>query len=429
MKNLLRKFVLQILQSLAKKKLRRMNAKIIGITGSVGKTSCKEMVADILERKYRVLKNKKSYNSEFGLLLTILHQNSGFSSVSSWLKILTKSFFRAYFTRDKYDFLVLEMGVDKAGDMDFLTNIAKPDIGIMTAIKPVHMAKGQFENLNAIFNEKKKIFDAIDKDGTALITLDDSYLAELAISNYKCHKLTYGFFKKASVKATNFEQTEKGIIFNVEYEGDSYQFRTKLFGKYQISLLLPAVLTGLLTKVPVDEIQQALENFELPPGRMSLIKGIKDILILDSSYNASPQAVKEAMKILDFFGKKRNKRRVFVFGNMNELGEYSQDLHKKIGFEIPKYTDILITVGEDVKYAAKAAIKNGMSRNNVHSFKNANEAVKHYKKIMKNEDIILVKGSQNKVRLEFFVKAIMASPKDANKKLVRQDTSWQNIKP
>ncbi|MBU1446585.1 hypothetical protein KKD70_04985 [Patescibacteria group bacterium] len=220
MKNILRKLVLRILQSLAKKKLKRMNAKIIGITGSVGKTSCKEVIADILERKYRVLKNKKSYNSEFGLLLTILHQESGFSSASSWVKILIKSFFRAYFSRDKYDFLVLEMGVDKPGDMDFLTNIAKPDIGIITAIKPVHMAKGQFENVNKIFNEKKKIFDAIDKDGTALITLDDKYIAELAIANYKCHKLTYGFFEKANARAENFEQTEEGLSFNLEYKNN-----------------------------------------------------------------------------------------------------------------------------------------------------------------------------------------------------------------
>jgi len=429
MKNFLRKFVLQLLTRFAKKKLQRMDARIIGITGSVGKTSCKEITADILAKKYRVLKNKKSYNSEFGLLLTILHQESGFSSASSWFKILLKSFFRAYFVQDKYDFLVLEMGVDKVGDMDFLTNIAKPDIGIMTAIKPVHMANGQFEDINAIFHEKKKLFDAINKDGTALITLDDPYIKELAITNYKCHKLTYGFFNKAAVKAENFEQTEQGIAFDVNYQGNIYKFKTKLFGKYQISLLLPAILTGLLTKVPVPEIQQALEEFVLPPGRMSLLKGVKDILILDSSYNASPQAVQEAMKILGFFGDKRKKRKIFIFGNMNELGKYSKDLHKEIGLKIPKHSDILITVGEDVVYAAKTAIQNGMSRNNVHSFKNVNEAIKHYKKIMQNGDIVLVKGSQNKVRLEIFVKAIMANPKDAKEKLVRQDKNWQNIKP
>ncbi|MBU1446586.1 hypothetical protein KKD70_04990 [Patescibacteria group bacterium] len=192
---------------------------------------------------------------------------------------------------------------------------------------------------------------------------------------------------------------------------------------------MPAILTGLIAEVPVDEIQKALEDFALPPGRMNLIEGIKNTLILDSSYNASPEAVKEAMKILHFFGGKRNKRRVFVFGNMNELGKYSKDLHEEVGAEIHENADILITVGDDVTYAAKAAVRNGMPRNNVQSFKTAMEAVKHYKKIMKNGDIILVKGSQNKVRLEIFVKAMMVNPKKADEKLVRQDRAWQNIKP
>ena len=179
MKRFLRSAVLKILEFLAKKKLQRLDATIIGITGSVGKTSCKELVADILSKKYRVLKNEKSYNSEFGLLLTILRQTSGFSSPIQWIKIIVKGFFQAFFVNESFDYLVLEMGVDKPGDMDYLTRIAPPDIAIMTAIKPVHLDVAQFASLEDVFNEKKKIVSGMKKTGTAFITLDDKFIAKL----------------------------------------------------------------------------------------------------------------------------------------------------------------------------------------------------------------------------------------------------------
>jgi len=147
MKNLLKKAVLRVLKFLAKVKLNRMKARIIGISGSVGKTTCKDAIADVLAAKYRVLKNEKSYNSEFGLLLTILHQESGFSSVGQWINTLLRGFVRAFFVRDRYDFLVLEMGVDKPGDMDALLSIVRPDIGIVGPIAPVHLDKHQQQPL------------------------------------------------------------------------------------------------------------------------------------------------------------------------------------------------------------------------------------------------------------------------------------------
>jgi UDP-N-acetylmuramoyl-tripeptide--D-alanyl-D-alanine ligase len=176
MKNLLKKAVLRVLKFLAKVKLNRMKAKIIGVTGSVGKTTCKDAIFDVLATKYRVLKNEKSYNSEFGLLLTILHQESGFSSAGQWMKTLLRGFIRAFFVRDRYDFLVLEMGVDKPGDMDFLTSVVKPDYALITAIKPVHMAEGQFSSLDEIYNEKKKIFENMKPGGVRLVNMDDEYI-------------------------------------------------------------------------------------------------------------------------------------------------------------------------------------------------------------------------------------------------------------
>lgn len=427
MKQFLRKCVLKILEVLAKKKLKRMHAKIIGITGSVGKTSCKELTADILATHHKVLKNEKSYNSEFGLLLTILRQKSGFSSPLQWLKIIAKGFVQTFFVNEKFDYLVLEMGVDKPGDMDYLTRIAPPDIAIMTAIKPVHLNNDQFTSLEAVFDEKKKIVLNMKKDGQAFITLDDKLIKTL--SRFDVKKVLYSQKEKTDVYTSDMEQTEEGLTFNVNWEGAPFHAFVPLFGEYHLSYVLPAIISGLVTGVPVHKIQEALKGYVLPPGRMSLIEGIKDTLILDSSYNASPEAVKESLKVLDFFGKKRDARRVFVFGNMNELGDYSKKLHQEVGEKIPGKVDLLITVGQDVHYGSEEAQKNGFPGHNIHNFENVNEAIEFYKNEIKEGDVILAKGSQNKVRLEIFVKAFMLRPEEAKDTLVRQGKNWKNIAP
>lgn len=422
MKSILRKIVLKKLEILAKIKLKKMNAKIIGVTGSVGKTTCKDAIFDVLSKKYRVLKNKKSFNSEFGLPLTILHQDSGFGSAKDWVHILWQGFVRTFFVKDEYDYLILEMGVDKPGDMDFLTSLAKPNIAVITAIKPVHMDDSQFKNTDEIFKEKSKICNGAE---ICLVNCDDKHISTLKKDNVH----TYGKTNHVDYRVANFEQTEEGIEFDVQNNGNSYQFYASLYGEYWTASLMPAIVIGFIEGVGVNDIIDAISEFKLPPGRLSLIEGIKESLILDSSYNANIEAVKESLKVLDFFGKSRNKRRVFIFGNMNELGEYSKKSHEEVGAEVPKYCDLLLTVGGDVRYGASAANKHGLDSSKIKSFPSAKEAAKYYKEIMNYGDIILVKGSQNKVRLEIFVKALMKHPEKAKDLLVRQSEKWQNIAP
>lgn len=422
MKSILKKIVLKKLEILAKIKLRRMNAKVIGVTGSVGKTTCKDAMYDVLSKKYRVLKNKKSFNSEFGLPLTILHQDSGFGSAKDWAKILWKGFVRTFFVNDKYDYIILEMGVDKPGDMDFLTNLAKSNIAVVTAIKSAHLDESQFKNIDEIFKEKSKIYDGAQ---TCLINQDDKYTSTIQ----KANSSTYGTKNNVDYRVGNFKQTEEGIEFEVQNNGNSYQFYASLFGEYWTESLMPAIVVGFLENVGVNDIVEAISKFKLPPGRLSLIEGEKESLILDSSYNASPEAVKESLKVLDFFGKSRDKRRVFIFGNMNELGKYSKEMHEEVGAEIPKYCDLLLTVGEDVRHGASSANKHGMDSSKIKSFPSAKEAAQYYKEIMNFGDIVLVKGSQNKVRLEIFVKALMKHPEKSKELLVRQGENWQTINP
>lgn len=425
MKDLFKKFLLSILTALAKIKLKKLKCKVICVTGSVGKTTCKDAIYHILKEQYSVLKSEKSYNSEFGVPLTILRQKSGFSSPLAWFKILCSAFRNAFFAEDQYDFVVLEMGVDKPGDMDVLTKMVKPDYAIVTSIKHVHMSDGQFDDLNEVFLEKTKLFEHMKKDGVAFINLDDDRLAPLFVPNNPQY-ISYSQHQNADIQATNITHSSKGISFDVHLKKERFEITIPVLGEYHVSTLLPAIAVALKIRISPEKIKLALQSFTLPPGRMSLIKGIFDITILDSTYNASPHAVSEALKILDVIGKEKKARRVFVFGNMNELGKYSEKAHREIGKKIPEYADVLITVGEDAKKAADE-VRDKISDENIIVCDNALEAAKRYKSILQKDDVILAKGSQNKVRLELFVKDVMAHPEKARKLLVRQSKGWEKI--
>jgi len=202
-----------------------------------------------------------------------------------------------------------------------------------------------------------------------------------------------------------------------------YEIKAPVLGERQVYVLMPAFICGLLWNLTAEDILATLEKFTLPPGRMSVLKGVEDVLILDSSYNSSPEALKEALRILKVVA--GNKRKVAVLGNMNELGKEAKTLHEKVGETVPGHVDLLIAVGSNAAYLAQKAIESGLNEKVVFPLKNAAEAVVLYKKHLKAGDVVLVKGSQNNVRLEKFVREFMANPEDAEKLLVRQEKFWQ----
>ncbi len=422
MKKFFKKVVLYILKKLAKRRLKKFKGKIIAVTGSVGKTSTKDAIHAVLNSQFKVKYSQKSMNSDFGLLLTILDIDSGFSSATKWTWYLMKGFFHSFMT-DHSEVLLLELGVDAPGDMDFLLSVITPDIVVMTNIFPVHLAAGQFSSLEEIFNEKKKLVEALKEDGIAILNTDNHFLEGLAKSRNKKSTISFGKNKEADYWASRVNSSVEGTSFVLHNKDDRYQVSSSVLGKYQMYVLLPAIICAVKIGMTTENAVLALNRFSLPPGRMSIIPAINNANILDSSYNSSPSALKEALELLKEVG--ANKRKVAVLGNMNELGEEEQKLHEMIGEIIPKYVDVLITVGNLAELFAKKAIEKGFNEKFVFKFKTAVEAAEFFKKEVKQGDLILVKGSQNNVRLERFVKELMAFPEDAKKLLVRQERIWQ----
>lgn len=423
MKKLMKKFVLLALKRMARRRLKKFKGKIIGVTGSVGKTSTKDAIFTVLNTKMRVKRSSKSMNSEFGLLLTILDIESGFSSAIKWSWLLFMAWLHS-FSKIHAEVLLLEMGVDKPGDMDYLLSVVKPDIAVFTSVAPVHMEKEQFSTLEDIFREKRKMVDALDENGVALLNLDNEFTAELA-KKRKGKTITYGFDQDADYRITGSKESFEGIEFLLTHDGTRKKVNANVLGQYHAMVLTPAIICAELVGMEKDLAVEACERYHLPPGRLSLIDGIKETKIIDSTYNSSPEAVKEALKTLSEVGEKS--RKVAVLGNMNELGQHSEILHERVGKIVPEHADVLITVGTYGKNMAEAAVEAGMSEENVHAFNHTPEAIDFYKKQMKEGDLILVKGSQNRIRLERFVKEFMLEPERADELLVRQEKVWAKI--
>ncbi|MFC1615720.1 UDP-N-acetylmuramoyl-tripeptide--D-alanyl-D-alanine ligase [Patescibacteria group bacterium] len=423
MKKVLRKFVLWLLTKMAKFRLRRFKGKIISVTGSIGKTSTKEAIYAILNTQFKVKKSKKSMNSEFGLPLTILDIESGYSSATKWSWFLIKAAIHC-FMKEYSEILLLEMGVDKPGDMDFLISILKPDIAIITNISPVHMGEKQFPSLQAIFDEKAKLVAAVKDSGLAVLNLDNPFTAGLAKKLMKKNLVSYGETRDAEFRATIVKTSLEGTSFTLHHENKRHEVSLNAVGHFQHYVVLPAISCAVKLGMSVEEAILALERFKLPPGRMNLIPAKKDgAQILDSTYNSSPESLKEALHLLKELGGEK-KRKIAVIGDMNELGEQSQVLHEIMGELVPKCADLLITVGNRAKIIADKAEELGFNKDHVFSFKTVKSAIDFYEEKIKKDDLILVKGSQNNVRLERFVKAIMAHPENAKDLLVRQDRYW-----
>lgn len=423
MKHLVKNAVEKFLAILVKIKLKRTHPTIIGITGSFGKTTTKEAVYHVLRTKWKAYRNPKSLNTEIGLLLAVLEQPSGFSSPLKWGAILIRAIGNAFWSAH-YDFLVLEYGADKPGDIQHLVKTVPPDIGIITHIAEVHQGNGQFENIEAVFEEKKHLVTCLKHHGIAILNLDDELLASLQ-GTLRARTYWFSHKKKADIRAEALEEDAGTFSATIHMNTQKIAATFNIPGSFHISAVLPALLCGTLQGVSIQEGVAALQRLALPPGRLSVIQGKNGATLIDSSYNASPQTVQQAITFLKNFP---GKRRIAVLGNMNELGRYTENAHREIGAKLADWLDLLITVGDSARFIAAEALKKGFPKSRIRTLQTAEEAAIALSKLpLQKGDIVLFKGSQNKVRLERAVKKLMAHPEEANKLLCRQELPWKDI--
>lgn len=419
MKFIFKKIIERLLTSKARRYLKKNNVQVIAVTGSIGKTSTKEAIYAVLKSQFDVASSQKSFNTPIGMSLAILgEEQSGFSSIRAWFKILKRVYFHPKKAPAK---MVLEMGADHPGDIAKLMSIAPPSISVVTAVREVHLAEGQFKNIEAITHEKETLVRLLSKEGTAVLNADDGRVRSMHTS---AKKLMFGVDRPAEVMAKGIQTTSQKLVFTATHEDQSELCEVSVVGAFQVYVCLPAIAVGLSLGMTLKQCVEALKSFQLPPGRLNPIDGLHQTHILDGSYNASPSTVLSALEVL---AQLSATRKVAALGTMNELGAGSKAAHLQIGQKAAQVVHLLIAVGQEAEMIKEGAMQAGMKPSVIHTFTDSNEAGKFLKSRLKKGDLILVKGSQNNVRMERLVKKIMSEPARAWELLCRQGMEWEKI--
>lgn len=424
----MKKILRYILKVLAQAVLAKYKPEIVGITGSVGKTSAKEACFAVLSPKFRTRKNLKNYNNEIGLPLSILGFESAGKSIFGWAMIIIKTI-KLILIRDEYypEILILEMGVDRPGDMKYLLSIAKPKVGVITTVGESHLEF--FGTVDKVKEEKGSLIKELPVSGWAILNNDDEGTISLA-NQTKAKIFSYGFEERAKIRAKNISSlgiinNEKGILFDLIYNDTPYPVSLpRTISRPAIYSALAATAVGLAFNIEIREIIVSLKKFIPPLGRMNLIPGLNDCYIIDDTYNSSPQSAVAALESINNVKLPEGAKKIAILGEMYELGNFSEDGHKKVGAKAAEIKiDKLITIGDMASLIDKGAIDANMDKSNIFHFANKEVATVFINASVNPGDLILVKGSQG-MRMEKIVKEIMADPQKAGELLVRQGSEW-----
>ena len=417
-----------ILRWEAKLILYRYQPKIVAITGSVGKTSAKDAIALALQTATTVRSSPKSYNSEIGVPLTILGVVNAWHNPISWLKNILHGLRLIIFRTPYPEWLVLEIGADRVGDIQSLARWIRPDVVVLTSLPLVPVHVEFFPSPQALFAEKGALLKAVKPNGALVINADDERVRELIeklIAEKKLGQrkiIRFGWSDSAEIRMGNEQLSAKGLTGKIDYAGHTLPLRlTHLYGHQQLYAILAGLAVGISADYPILPVTQALETYQPPPGRGRLIEGVKDTFILDDSYNASPVAMVAALETLKNFP--ATGRKIAVLGDMLELGAYTIDAHREIGRTVALICDQLITVGIRAKFIADGAVAVNFSKEKLHHFDDAGQAGETLQSLLLPGDVVLIKGSQA-IRLERVVEEIMAHPEDKEKLLARQELEW-----
>ena len=343
--------------------------KIVGVTGSVGKTSTKDIVANVISQKYKTLKTQGNNNNNIGLPFTM-------------------------FNLKDQEAAVIEMGMNHFGEISKLTKIAKPTISVITNIGTSHIGNlGSREN---ILKAKLEILEGMDKK-ILVVNNDNDLLHKYYLESTDVEIHTYGIENDSEVKAENIVLNENDSEFVCNLKGDKFKVKVPVGGIHFVYNAICAATVGMLMGLSQEQIKNGIETFELTKKRMDITELKNGVTIINDSYNASFESMQASLKYLQGLN---SKRKIAVLGDMFELGEFSKKLHEKVGVEVVKNKiDMLVCCGKNAKYIVDSAKNEGMSKDSVYYFENKDEIEDFVRNNWKSGDAILFKASNG---MKFF---------------------------
>lgn len=363
------------LQKLAMFKRNMYDIPVVAVTGSVGKTSTKDIIASVMEKKFHVLKTEGNFNSQLGLPLTVLKLKD-------------------------HNAMVIEMGMNQLGEISRLTHIAKPTVAVITNIGTAHI--GILGSRDNILKAKLEILEGLQAGGKVVINNDNDLLHKwhLSSSNDGYQVVTYGMENVSDVMAYDTVLDENGSKYHIDMNGKTYNVHIDVGGNHFISNSLCAISIGRMFDIPMNDILDGIDHFELTKRRMQIEKLPNNIIVINDCYNANYDSMKAA---IEYLGKLNINKKVAVLGDMFELGDYSEELHRKVGQEVVKANiDILVAVGNESKYLAQAANQSGMITQNIYNCSDNQSAVSILNTIINEDTAVLIKASNGMNFQEIF---------------------------
>jgi UDP-N-acetylmuramoyl-tripeptide--D-alanyl-D-alanine ligase len=356
---------LKALGDLAASRRTLLRGPLIAVTGSSGKTTTKEMLGAILQGIGPGLVTQGNFNNLIGLPLTLFRLTA------------------------EHRWAVLEMGMSARGEIARLTEIAAPDIGVITNIGPAHLET--LHGMDGVARAKGELFAGLSQGGTAVINIDDERVAGLPVAN-GVRRLLFGCAPPADVRGEKIRPWPGGVDFQLCLAEGRWPVRLHIHGRFNVHNALAAAAAAFVIGVDPVEIVRGLESFRPCSGRMETTLLGDDVILFEDCYNANPLAVKAALSVLDELPD--SGRRVAVLGDMLELGEAAVELHREVGREAARRTDLLILLGELAAETARGARQGGLVADRIIRTGSHEEAVQLLRKLVRPGDRVLVKGSR-----------------------------------
>lgn len=376
--------------------LRKFGTEVIGVTGSSGKTSTKEAIAAVLGKGFVVFKNFGNYNGRYGLPIALGRLSS----------------------RDEK--AVLEMACDSFNEIEDLSRMTSPRVGVVTAVNHTHLE--YLGSLDTIAEEKGKLLESLPGSGYAILNYDDPHVRAM-MGRGPAQVITYGVDPRADVRASAVEMTRKGTRFRVHHGSVERAVQLRLLGRHSIYIALAAIAVGLAYDLGWDDILEALSSLEPLKGRLNPLSGVNGSLLLDDSFSASPTSMLAALDVLDEL---EGKKKIAVVGDMLRLGAYEEEGHRQVGQRAAEVVDVLVTKGDKARLIATVAQRAGLSRDEILITDTTEGAVRGVLDMIDPGDVVLVKGAVES-RMEQVVEGLLAEPSSAESVLVRQSPAWKQI--